>query len=143
MNIKNRIILILILAFLNANSIWADEKKDVLDEELPAVNPFLSGAGANVGGLAGTSGETGNSISINNLKLSGVILGEDKKFAIFSFPDGTTIRYGENTIIRNDLMLLDVLLDRVYIKLGEQEYSIDMKNNIIKADGWNYLFLNL
>ena len=135
MNIKNRIILILILAFLNANSIWADEKKDVLDEELPAVNPFLSGAGANVGGLAGTSGETGNSISINNLKLSGVILGEDKKFAIFSFPDGTTIRYGENTIIRNDLMLLDVLLDRVYIKLGEQEYSIDMKNNIIKADG--------
>ena len=142
MNIKNRIILILILAFLNANSIWADEKKDVLDEELPAVNPFLSGAGANVGGLAGTSGETGNSISINNLKLSGVILGEDKKFAIFSFPDGTTIRYGENTIIRNDLMLLDIFLDRVYIKLGEQEYSINMKNNIIKADGWNHLFLN-
>ena len=143
MNIKNRIILILILAFLNANSIWADEKKDVLDEELPAVNPFLSGAGANVGGLAGTSGETGNSISINNLKLSGVILGEDKKFAIFSFPDGTTIKYGENTIVRNDLMLLDIFLDRVYIKLGEQEYSIDMKNNIIKGDGWNYLFLNL
>ena len=142
MNIKNRIILILILAFLNANSIWADEKKDVLDEELPAVNPFLSGAGAKVGGLASTNGETGNSISLNNLKLSGVILGEDKKFAIFSFPDGTTIKYGENTIIRNDLMLLDIFLDRVYIKLGEQEYSINMKNNIIKADGWNHLFLN-
>ena len=62
-------------------------------------------------------------------------MGEDKKFAIFSFPDGTTIRYGENTIIRNDLMLLDIFLDRVYIKLGEQEYSINMKNNIIKADG--------
>ena len=142
MNIKNRIILILILAFLNANSIWADEKKSVLDEELPAVNPFLSGAGANVGGLAGTNEGTGNSISLNNLKLSGVILGEDKKFAIFSFPDGTTIKYGENTIIRNDLMLLDIFLDRVYIKLGEQEYSINMKNNIIKADGWNHLFLN-
>ncbi len=143
MNFKNKIILILILVFLNANSIWADEKKDVLDEELPAVNPFLSGAGVNVGGLAGTNEKTGNSISLNNLKLSGIIFGEDKKFAIFSFPDGTTIRYAEDTIIRNDLMLLDIFLDRVYIKLGEQEYSIDMKNNIIKADGWNYLFLNL
>ena len=55
MNIKNRIILILILAFLNAGSIWADEKKDVLDEELPAVNPFLSGAGATGGGLTGAN----------------------------------------------------------------------------------------
>ena len=143
MNIKIRIILILILAFLNANSILADEKKDVLDEELPAVNPFLSGAGAAGSSLTGTNEVTGNSISLNNLKLSGIIFGEDKKYAIFSFPDGTTIRYGENTIIRNDLMLLDIFLDRVYIKLGEQQYSIDMKNNIIKADGWNYLFLNL
>ena len=62
-------------------------------------------------------------------------IGEVKKFAIFSIPDGTTIRYGENTIIRNDLMLLDIFLDRVYIKLGEQEYSIDMKNNIVKVEG--------
>ena len=135
MNIKNRIILILILAFLNANSIWADEKKDVLDEELPAVNPFLSGAGATGGGLTGANEKAGNSISLNNLKLSGIIFGEVKKYAIFSFPDGSTIRYEEDTIIRNDLMLLDIFLDRVYIKLGEQEYSIDMKNNIIKVDG--------
>ena len=143
MNIKNKILLILILAFFYANSTFADEKKDVLDEELPAVNPFLSGAGAQSGGLAGINGDKGNSISLNNLKLSGIIFGEDKKYAIFSFPDGTTIRYGENTIIRNDLILLDIFLDRVYIKLGEQQYSIDMKNNITKADGWNYLFLNL
>ena len=135
MNIKIRILLILILAFLNANSILADEKKDILDEELPAVNPFLSGAGATGSSLKGTNGVTGNSISLNNLKLSGIIFGEDKRYAIFSFPDGTTIRYSEDTIIRNDLMLLDIFIDRVYIKLGEQEYSVDMKNNIIKVDG--------
>ena len=135
MNIKNRIILILILVFLNANSIWADEKKDVLDEELRAVTPFLSGAGAPSGGLAGINGDKGNAISLNNLKLSGIIFGEDKRYAIFSFADGTTIRYSEDTIIRNDLMLLDIFIDRVYIKLGEQEYSVDMKNNIIKVDG--------
>ena len=88
-----------------------------------------------MGGLAGINGDKGNSISLNNLKLSGIIFGEDKRYAIFSFPDGTTIRYSEDTIIRNDLMLLDIFIDRVYIKLGEQEYSIDMKNNIIKVDG--------
>ena len=32
-------------------------------------------------------------------------------------------------------MLLDIFIDRVYIKLGEQEYSVDMKNNIIKVEG--------
>ena len=142
MSIKNRIILILILVFLNANSIWADEKKDVLDEELPAVNPFLSGAGASGGGLSGTNNEIGNSISLDNLKLSGIIFGEAKRYAIFNLPDGTTVRYGEDTIIRSDLMLLDIFIDRVYIKLGEQEYSVDMKNNITEVEGWNY-FLNL
>ena len=76
--------------------------------------------------------------SLDNLKLSGIIFGEAKRYAIFSFPDGTTVRYGEDTIIRSDLMLLDIFIDRVYIKLGEQEYSVDMKNNIIKVEGWNY-----
>ena len=32
-------------------------------------------------------------------------------------------------------MLLDIFIDHVYIKLDEQEYSIDMKNNIVKAEG--------
>ena len=85
MNIKNRIILILILAFLNANSIWADEKKDVLDEELPAVNPFLSGAGVTGGGFTLTNQEAGNSISLNNLKLSGIIFGEVKNMQYLVF----------------------------------------------------------
>jgi len=46
MNIKNNILILLILSFFSFNLLLADEKKDALDEELPAVNPFLSGAGA-------------------------------------------------------------------------------------------------
>ena len=135
MNIKISLIKLLILSLLSINPLIAEEKKDVLNEELPAVNPFLSGAGAAGGGLSGTNNGTGNSISLDNLKLSGIVFGEDKKFAIFSFPDGTTVRYSEDTIIRSDLMLLDIFIDRVYIKLDEQEYSVDMKNNIIKVEG--------
>jgi len=135
MNIKISLIKLLILSLLSINPLIAEEKKDVLNEELPAVNPFLSGAGATGGSLSGTNNGTGNSISLDNLKLSGIVFGEDKKFAIFSFPDGTTVRYSEDTIIRSDLMLLDIFIDRVYIKLDEQEYSVDMKNNIIKVEG--------
>jgi len=135
MNIKISLIKLLILSLLSINPLIAEEKKDVLNEELPAVNPFLSGAGATSGSLSGTNNGTGNSISLDNLKLSGIVFGEDKKFAIFSFPDGTTVRYSEDTIIRSDLMLLDIFIDRVYIKLDEQEYSVDMKNNIIKVEG--------
>ena len=74
-------------------------------------------------------------ISLNNLKLSGIIFGESTRYAIFSFPDGTTVKYEEDSIIQTNLMLLDIFIDRVYIKLGEQEYSVDMKNNIVEVEG--------
>ena len=135
MNIKNNILIILILGFLSFNLLLAEEKKDVLDEELPAVNPFLSGAGASGGSSIGAVDGSGKAISLNNLKLSGIIFGETTKYAIFSFPDGTTVKYKEDSIIRTNLMLLDIFIDHVYIKLDEQEYSIDMKNNIVKAEG--------
>ena len=135
MNIKISFIKLLILSLLSIQPLIADEKKDVLDEELPAVNPFLSGAGATGGSLMSTNDGKGNSISLDNLKLSGIIFGEAKRYAIFNLPDGTTVRYGEDTIIRSDLMLLDIFIDRVYIKLGEQEYYVDMKNNIVEVEG--------
>ena len=114
------------------------KKKKVLDEELPAVNPFLSGAGASGSSSIGASDGSGKAISLNNLKLSGIIFGESTRYAIFSFPDGTTVKYEEDSIIQTNLMLLDIFIDHVYIKLDEQEYSIDMKNNIVKAEGWNH-----
>tara|TARA_B100000963_G_scaffold240177_1_gene210071 strand:+ start:4917 stop:5324 length:408 start_codon:yes stop_codon:yes gene_type:complete len=135
MNIKNNILILLILSFFSVNLLVADEKKDVLDEELPAVNPFLSGAGASGSNSIGASDGSGNAITLNNLKLSGIIFGESTRFAIFSFPDGTTVKYEEDSIIQTNLMLLDIFIDHVYIKLDEQEYSIDMKNNIVKAEG--------
>ena len=138
MNIKNNIFILLILSFFSFNLLLADEKKDVLDEELPAVNPFLSGAGASGGSSIGAVDGSGKAISLNNLKLSGIIFGESTRYAIFSFPDGTTVKYEEDSIIQTNLMLLDIFIDHVYIKLDEQEYSIDMKNNIVKAEGWNH-----
>ena len=82
----------------------------------------------------------GDSPSVNTkskslYKLNGVIIGESKKFAIFSFPDGRTVKYEEDTILSNNLMILDIFSDRVYIKINDVEHSLDLNNNLIKTEG--------
>ena len=112
MNIINKIFLIIILT-LNFNLIlFADQHKDLdtLDEELPATNPFLGGAGNTSTATLGNNnlGAQGSKSVLNNLKLVGIISGENKKFAIFSSPEGGSVRYTEDTIIDINLMILDI-----------------------------------
>ena len=139
MNIKNKLFNLILISFLIVSSALADDKKekeDLLEEELPAVNPFLSGAGttgSSTNGL-GSGAKSSNSISIKNLKLSGVILSENKKFAIFSYPDGRTTKYEENSILSNNLMILDIFQNGIYLKMNEEEYSLDLNNNLVKVE---------
>ena len=139
MNINKKIIFIIFSFLLLSTPIYAEDKKEIVDEELPAINPFLGG-----GSVCGSGGEglgpdgvsqSNNSVSLKNMKLNGVVIGESKRFAIFSFPDGRTVRYGEDTIISNNLMILDIFPDRIFIKMNEVEYSLDLKNNLVKAEG--------
>ena len=74
-------------------------------------------------------------VLVFTFKLNGVIIGESKKFAIFSFPDGRTVKYEEDTILSNNLMILDIFSDRVYIKINDVEHSLDLNNNLIKTEG--------
>ena len=139
MNIKNKLFNLILISLLIVSSALADDKKekeDLLEEELPAVNPFLSGAGttgSSTDGL-GSGAKSSNSISIKNLKLSGVILSENKKFAIFSYPDGRTTKYEENSILSNNLMILDIFQNGIYLKMNEEEYSLDLNNNLVKVE---------
>ena len=32
-------------------------------------------------------------------------------------------------------MILDIFPDRIFIKMNEIEYSLDLKNNLVKAEG--------
>ena len=116
MNISKKILFVIFSLLLFTNPIIAEDKKDLVDEELPAINPFLGG-----GSSGGSSGDG--------------LIGESKRFAIFSFPDGRTVRYEEDTIISNDFMILDIFPDRIFIKMNEVEYSLDLKNNLVKAEG--------
>ena len=138
MNIINKILIILILS-LNLNSVsFADEheNKELLDEELPATNPF-SGSAGNISSGAVGSGNVDNGGAgslLNNLKLVGIIKGEEKRFAIFSSPDGRSVRYTEDTIVDVNLMILDIFADHIYFKSNEEEYSVNLDNIIRKVN---------
>ena len=144
MNISKKILLVIFSLFLFTNPIIAEDKKDLIDEELPAVNPFLGGGSVGGSGVDGSGpggvSQSNNSASLKNMKLNGVVIGESKRFAIFSFPDGRTVRYEEDTILSNDFMILDIFPDRIFIKMNEVEYSLDLKNNLVKAEGWIWNF---
>ena len=139
MNISKKIFFIIFSFLILVTPIYAEDKKDLVDEELPAINPFLGGgsAGGSGGDGIGPDGlsQSNNSVSLKNMKLNGVVIGESKRFAIFSFPDGRTVRYEEDTILSNDFMILDIFPDRIFIKMNEVEYSLDLKNNLVKAEG--------
>ena len=138
MSIINKILIILILS-LNLNSIsFADEheNKELLDEELPATNPFSGSAGNVSSGVMGSGNvDNGGAGSLlNNLKLVGIIKGEEKRFAIFSSPDGRSVRYTEDTIVDVNLMILDIFVDHIYFKSNEEEYSVNLDNVIRKVN---------
>ena len=137
MNIINKILIVLILSLsLNSISFADGHDKELLDEELPATNPF-SGSTGNISSGGVGSDNTGNGgpgSLLNNLKLVGIIKGEDKRFAIFSSPDGRSVRYTEDTIVDVNLMILDILVDHIYFKSNEETYSINLDNVIRKVN---------
>ena len=52
MNINKKIIFIIFSFLLLSTPIYAEDKKEIVDEELPAINPFLGG-----GSASGSGGE--------------------------------------------------------------------------------------
>ena len=98
-----------------------ENKDTTIDEELPAVNPFLGGASTSAGQNNTNAENSQDGSLLNNLKLVGIIKGEAKNIAIFSSPDGRSIRYLEGTIVNANLMILDIFNDHIYFKINEQE----------------------
>ena len=74
------------------------------DEELPAIDPFAGGTGATNQSGGETSNQPGQSNGLlNNMRLVGTVIGESKKIAIFSAPDGGAFKYEENEMITDSL----------------------------------------
>ena len=137
MNTINKKLLIFLMTIMFCQfqliNLKADDATIIDDEELPAIDPFAGGAGStNQVTETDNSQMNSNSGLLNNMRLVGTIIGENKNIAIFSAPDGGTFKYEENEFITETTILLDIFNDVVIVIDGENnEFEVYM-NNIIK-----------
>ena len=132
MHSKFRFILLLILALVQVQliAVNAETKNAEVEEELPVIDPFSGGGGTPSKALPGQM-NSGSDL-INDLKLVGTILGKNKKIAIFSARDGSSLKYKENQYITDTVMLLKIMHNLVIVQdANNKRYEMYM-NNIIK-----------
>ena len=137
MNTINKKLLIFLMTimfcqFQLINLKAADDTTIIDDEELTTIDPFSSGSSVTNQVTETDSQMTSNNGLLNNMRLVGIIIGENKKIAIFSAPDGGAFKYEENEFITETTILLDIFNDAVIVIDGENnEFEVYM-NNIIK-----------
>jgi hypothetical protein len=138
----NRILKVLLLFLtvlffqLQFQSLKAEDTNNLDDEELPAIDPFAGGVGtANQGSTDSTSQVSQGGGILNGMRLVGTILGENKKIAIFSSPDGGAFKFEESETITDSTTLVDIFNEVVIVQdESKNEFEVYM-NNIIKPSG--------
>ena len=137
MNTINKKLLIFLMTimfcqFQLINLKAADDTTIIDDEELPAIDPFSSGSSVTNQVTETDSQMTSNNGLLNNMRLVGTIIGENKNIAIFSAPDGGAFKYEENEAITDTTTLLEIYNDFVIVQDGENNMFEVYMNNIIK-----------
>ena len=139
MNINKILILLLTILFFQFQfqSLNAEDTNNLDDEELPAIDPFAGGVGnTSQGSIDSTSQSSQGSGLLNNMRLVGTILGENKKIAIFSAPDGGAFKFEENDSITDSTILIEVFNEVVIVRdSSNNEYEVYMNNLIKPSDG--------
>ena len=138
----NRILKVLLLFLtvlffqLQFQSLKAEDTNNLDDEELPAIDPFAGGVGtANQGSTDSTSQVSQGGGILNGMRLVGTIVGENKKIAIFSSPDGGAFKFEESEAITDSTTLVDVFNEVVIVQdESKNEFEVYM-NNVIKPSG--------
>ena len=133
-----KVLLFLTVLFfqLQFQSLKAEDTNNLDDEELPAIDPFAGGVGtANQGSTDSTGQVSQGGGLLNGMRLVGTILGENKKIAIFSSPDGGAFKFQESEAITDSTTLVDVFNEVVIVQDdSKNEFEVYM-NNIIKPSG--------
>ena len=146
MNIKNKknliifaVIFLLQLWFVpNVGAQTHDViNKEEIEEELPATDPFASGAGAASLDQSIETIEFGSSAGIiNNMKLVGTISGAHKKIAVLAMPDGRALKFEENEFATDNLQILEIYEDFIVIRVdAKDQFEVYMNNQIRPMEG--------
>ena len=122
----------LLLCQFQLINLKAAEVSAIDDEELPAIDPFAGGVGS-----TNQAVETGDSVSsnnglLNNMRLVGIIIGENKKIAVFSSADGGAYKYEEDQALTSTTTLIEIFSEVVIVQDGENNLFEVYMNNIIK-----------
>ena len=145
MNIKNKknliifaVIFLLQLWFVpNVDAQNHEIDKYEIEEELPATDPFASGAGAASLDQSIETNEFGSGAGIiNNMKLVGTISGAHKKIAVLAMPDGRALKFEENEFATDNLQILEIYEDFIVIRVdAKDQFEVYMNNQIRPMEG--------
>ena len=136
MNINKKLLLIIFALFIfsNLSILKADEEKINLDdEELPAIDPFQGNSSASSGQneQASDNSNTGGGL-LNGMRLVGTIIGKNKKIAILSSPGGSAFKYEENDEIANGTILIEVFNEYLIVEDENKQLFQVYMNNVEK-----------
>ena len=133
--LKLSLLFLIVLFFqLQFQSLKAEDTTNLDDEELPAIDPFAGSVGnTNQGSMETTSQASQNGELLNNMRLVGTILGENKKIAIFSSPDGGAFKFEENDSISDSITLVEIFNDVVVVQDESKNLFEVYMNNLIKS----------
>jgi len=137
MNIINKKLLIFLMTIMFCQfqliNLKADNTTNIDDEELPAIDPFAGGVGSTNQVTETDNGQmNSNSGLLNNLRLVGTVVGENKKIAVFSSPDGGAFKYEEHESITDTTIILEIFSDVVIVQDAENNIFEVYMNNIVK-----------
>jgi len=136
MNTINKKLLIFLMTIMFCQfqliNLKADDTTIIDDEELPAIDPFAGSVGS-----TNQVSETDNQVSsnnglLNNMRLVGIIIGENNKIAVFLTADRRAYKYEENQAITDTTTLIEIFNDVVIVQDAENNMFEVYMNNIIK-----------
>ena len=140
MNTINKKLLIFLMTIMFCQfqliNLKAEDTKIIDDEELTTIDPFSSGSSVTnqEDDVVETDSQmTSNNGLLNNMRLVGTVISENKNIAIFSAPDGGVFKYEENEAITDTTRLLEIFDDAVIVIDGENNMFEVYMNNVIKS----------
>ena len=136
MNINKKLLLIIFALFIfsNLSALRADEEKVNLDdEELPAIDPFQGNSSVSSGQneQASDSSNSGGGL-LNGMRLVGTIISKNKNIAVLSSPGGSAFKFDENDEISNGTILVEIFDEYIVVEDENSELFHVYMNGVEK-----------
>ncbi len=136
MSINKKLLLIIFALFIfsNLTVLNADEEKVNLDEEeLPAIDPFQGNSSVSSGQNEQVSDSSNSGGGpLNGMRLVGTIISKNKNIAVLSSPGGSAFKFDENDEISNGTILIEVYDEYIVVEDENSELFHVYMNGVEK-----------